>query len=381
MRSASKKKLPERMEPALDREQPRRAIGNSTPDLQNDNLLQALLDAIEDGVSVHSVSGDILYANTRMLEILGKTGPEVIGKTCDEIFHDSACPHEQALQTKSRVRLEGRIRRGDCVLGATIAPMTDKAGRVTGFVRTVREIGGTARAQEELIRAEHLATLGQMISGIAHDIGTPLNIISGYSEYLLMRAGADGKGQKELLTIIQQTRRIADFIKQMLDLARPAQGRRDAIELKGFLADTLELMGSHLRKINVKWSLECKAATGVIYGDGPRLRQAIFNLIINAAQSLGSGGEIEIAIDEQAQDEGFAQVTIFGKHSDGTEEDLSASFSGLLSREPRAEAAGMGLALASEILSEIGAGIRFSARGGAGTGLILLLPKGNNRLH
>ena len=98
----------------------------------------------------------------------------------------------------------------------------------------------------------------------------------------------------------------------MLDLSRPAQGRRDAIELKSFLADSLELIGSHLRKADVKAFLTANATPSLIYGDGPRLRQAIFNLLMNAGQYLGPGGEIEIAIEESVDPPDFIPVLYWG---------------------------------------------------------------------
>src|SRR5438128_11770060 len=102
-----------------------------------------------------------------------------------------------------------------------------------------------------------------------------------------MRTKSEETGHKELMAILEQTRRVAEYIRIMLDLARPSQGRVDAIELKGFLGDSLDLMGSHLRKASVRVVLDCKSAPPVIYGDGPRLRQAFFHLLLSAGRGLG----------------------------------------------------------------------------------------------
>jgi signal transduction histidine kinase len=194
-----------------------------------------------------------------------------------------------------------------------------------------------------------------------------------------MRAGPEGTGQKELSTIIQQTRRIADFIKQLLDLARPAQGRRDAIELKGFLADSLEFMGSHLRRANVKAALLCNKAASVIYGDGPRLRQAMFNLIMKAVQNLGPGSEIQVVIEEAPEHPDSVPVLILGIEPDGKPHDFSKSLSGFLSSSRERGVNGMGLSLTKEILNEFGAEVELIAMAGGGVGLVIYLPKGGNR--
>jgi PAS domain S-box-containing protein len=374
------KKNSERSIPALDEKPPKAAASETETDYQSPEFLASILDSLDDGISIHSLSGEVLYANNRMLEVMGKAASEVIGSNCAQVFHDVACPHEEVMATGVRGRLEVGSKDGKSVFQITVSPVKNRAGGASGFIRVVHDISEAERTQEKLIKAEHFATLGQMASGIAHDVGTPLNIISGYSEYLLMRTGPEGQGRKELAAIIQQTRRIADFIKHMLDLSRPAQGRRDAIELKSFLADSLELIGSHLRKADVKASLTCNATPPLLYGDGPRLRQAIFNLLMNAGQHLGQGGEIEIAIEESPDGPGLIPIYVTGREKGGQAHDFSKSFSSLLSSGQNREGIGMGLSLTREILREFGASLDSVAVEGRGVALILNLPKGRSTL-
>jgi two-component system NtrC family sensor kinase len=374
VRSALRKKNSEKNLPASD------VKSLAETDYQSAEFLASIFDALDDGISIHSLKGEVLYANNRMLEILGKAASDVIGNDCVEVFHDAACPHEEVTASGIRSRLEIESKDGKSVFQVTVSPIKNKTGKASGFIRVVHDISEVERAQEKLVKAEHFATLGQMASGIAHDVGTPLNIISGYSEYLLMRTGPEGQGRKELSAIIQQTRRIADFIKHMLDLSRPAQGRRDAIELKSFLADSLELIGSHMRKADVKASLTCNATPSLIYGDGPRLRQAIFNLLMNAGQHLGPGGDIEIAIEESVGRPDLIPIFVFGTEQSGQAHDFSKSFSSLLTSGQNREGIGMGLSLTKEILREFGASLDSTAVEGRGVALVLHLPKGKSAI-
>jgi PAS domain S-box-containing protein len=375
-----KKKNSDRNLPALKNKPPKAAGSEAETDYQSPEFLASIFDALDDGIAIHSLKGEVLYANNRMLEILGKAASDVIGNDCAQVFHDFACPHEEVIATGIRSRLEVGFGGEKSVFQITVSPIKNKRGKASGFIRVVHDISDAERAQEKLIMAEHFATLGQMASGIAHDVGTPLNIISGYSEYLLMKTGPEGQGRKELSAIIQQTRRIADFIKHMLDLSRPAQGRRDAIELKSFLADSLELIGSHLRKADVTVTLTCSATPPLLYGDGPRLRQAIFNLLMNAGQYLGTGGEIEIAIEESPDRPGLIPIFIIGTEKSGQAHDFSKSFSSLLSTGQNREGIGMGLSLTREILREFGASLSSAAVVGRGVALVLHLPKGKSAL-
>ena len=161
----------------------------------------------------------------------------------------------------------------------------------------------------------------------------------------------------------------------MLDLARPSQGRVDAIELKGFLGDSLELMGSHLRKASVRVVLSCKSAPPVIYGDGPRLRQAFFNLLLNAGRRVGAGGQLELSIEEPAEMPGYIGVRLLGIDKEGGSHDYAESFAGFLAAQRHWGAEDMGLALAKEILDEYGAKVAARPVAEGGVALVVYLPK------
>jgi signal transduction histidine kinase len=209
-----------------------------------------------------------------------------------------------------------------------------------------------------------------MVSGIAHDVGTPLSIISGYAEYLLIRTGPGTPGHKELSTILNQTRRIADFIRQLIELARPAQGRSDAIGLRGFLDELVELMGHHFRKAGVSVKLVCNTHPPLIYGDAPRLRQALFNLIMNASRNAGTDGRIEIVVSESGSE---VQISVCAVDPFGRVTDLAQFFGGLLNAGVETGAGELGLSLTREILAEFGARVSAAARGN-GTSIDVRIP-------
>jgi signal transduction histidine kinase len=334
----------------------------------------ALLDYLDEGVSIHSADGQILYTNRRLLES-GDGAVEWLGRRCEEVFHEDGCPHEEALKSRSPVQAEiGAGGAGDD-REVTVVPLLGATAEVEGFARiTGRKAAG--HSQDALLKAEHFATLGQMMSGIAHDVGTPLNIISGYAEYLLMRTKADATGHKELTAILEQTRRVAEYIRIMLDLARPSQGRVDAIELKGFLGDSIELMGSHLRKASVRVVLVCESPPPVIYGDGPRLRQAFFNLLLNAGRRVGAGGQVELSIEQPPAMPGYIGVTLKGLDREGRSHDYAESLAEFLAARRNWGGEDMGLALAKEILDEYGAKVAAQQLNGQGVALVVYLPKG-----
>jgi nitrogen-specific signal transduction histidine kinase len=333
-----------------------------------------LLDSLDEEVSIHSADGRIVYANRRLLESAGGGPAEWLGQRCEDVFPEGDCPHEEALQSMQPVQIETGAAGSLSGRKVTIVPIFDAAA-VEGFARIAGPRDGSP-SQDALLKAEHFATLGQMMSGIAHDVGTPLNIISGYAEYLMMRTKPEEIGHKELTAILEQTRRVAEYIRIMLDLARPSQGRVDAIELKGILGDSIELMGSHLRKASVRVALACESAPPVIYGDGPRLRQAFFNLLLNAGRRIGAGGQLQLRIEQPAEMPGFIGVQLLGVDREGRGQDFSVSFAGFLAAQRNWGGEDMGLALTKEILDEYGAKVAALPVNGRGVALVVYLPKG-----
>jgi PAS domain S-box-containing protein len=335
-----------------------------------------VMDAMPEGITVHSPEGEIQFANKGVLEIYGLPMSGFVGRHCEDIFHEGppGCPHREVMETRKGASLEARHELGNRLYSIRLDPVIDQAGEFQGYVRVMRDVSERQKSQEQLIKAERFATLGQMISGIAHDVGTPLNIISGYSEYLLVRTSPEGQGFKELSTILQQTRRIADFIKQMLDLSRPGQGRSDPIGLKGFFTESLDLMSHHFRRSNVKASLTCNGNPPIIYADAPRLRQAFFNLLLNVFQRTGTGSRLEIIIEGREQDGAYVRIVIKGIEANGRGHDFAESFTAFLSPMKGDSILGMGLSLAREILDESGARIETLDMGEAGVPLVVLLP-------
>jgi signal transduction histidine kinase len=289
----------------------------------------SVLDAIPAGLSIHSADGVVLSVNKRLGQIYQKAPEAFLGQSCTDLFHQQSqqCPHENVLRSMSQAEVASVF--GRKTYQVIFSPVADSRGGACGFTRMMIEPAGLPLAKA-LLKPERAGTLEQMISGIAHDVGTPLGIISGYSEYLLMRSKEGEAGHKELSTILQQTRRIADSIKQMLDLVRPSSGRVDAIGLKGFLTELVELMGHHLRKAGVKASVSCCSSPPLIYGDAPKLRRAFFNLVIDAIEQVGQGGEIELILREVGGRPDLANVLLAATANSGPAPDFQESVAGVL---------------------------------------------------
>jgi K+-sensing histidine kinase KdpD len=252
-------------------------------------------------------------------------------------------------------------------------PLFDDGNKQHGFIRVMRDVSEARNAHLQLLKAERFATLGQLLSGVAHDVGTPLNVISGYAEFLMMRKSPDDQGYKELTSILDQTRRIAAIFGQALELARPAQGRADAIDLNALLEESLALAGHHLRKTNVTASLTCRIPKPLIYGEASQLKQAFFILLLNTGRRVETGGSLRAIIDLAQKVPEFLELVLLGTDANGVRHDFSTVFREGLAVE--GEVSGIGLNLASKIFAEAGARISFPTAGEQASGLVIQLPR------
>ena len=330
--------------------------------LPSDSFWRSVVDALPDCLSVHSASGKILWANSKLCDLYGKSLSEMQDLSCEDLFHHAGitCPHREVVESSEVIQLKKRVLVDGKMLSVTLLPWFDDQGKTCGFLRLIRDDTSERRANAQLREAERFATLGQLFSGVAHDVGTPLNVISGYAEFLLMRTKPDGQGYKELTAILEQTRRIAAVFGEALNLSRSPQGRIDAIEIKALLSDSLGLVGHHLRRANVKASITCRITPPLIYGEAAQLRQAFFNLLVNAIEHVG-GGHLHVVIAQGNEVPGFVGITFEGTDANQSAHDFSESLAAFIS-EGENETTGIGLHLARSILEDAG------AKTAAGTG-------------
>ncbi|HXU34862.1 MAG TPA: PAS domain-containing protein [Blastocatellia bacterium] len=351
-----------------------KASHNSTvaKDAFESNQWDAILNSLSDPISVHSATGEIVWANKRLCEVYSITLSELLGLSCEQAF-----PNESAGavddQDRGGPQTEYEVAVRERLWSVTIRPLSAD-GKALGFVRHMHDVTEQRRARRQLLDAERFASLGQMLFGIAHNIGTPLNIISGYSEFLLMRTKPDDQGHKELSAILDQTKRITLLLSEALDVVRSGQRPASPIDIKDLLADVLNLAAHYFRKTGVSVQLTCATRSPLIYGGAPQMRQAFFSLMLNASQSVGIGGRLEVVIGESHQMPGGLSVSLWGTEGNGQAHDFSPSFQSFVDGGNELVSTGFGLSLARQALDAAGAMLAFGGAENRGVPIVVHLP-------
>lgn len=161
--------------------------------------------------------------------------------------------------------------------------------------KIIQEAENKLELERSLRQSEKLATIGQLASGLAHEIGTPLNIIGGRAELIKRRFNDREVAQKNLDIIIQQTERITKIIQQLLGFVRKKKPGQTALTIPPLLETTLDFFEYEIQKQKVKVVKELKEDLPHVTGDPDQLQQVFSNLILNAIQSMPGGGELHLS--------------------------------------------------------------------------------------
>jgi two-component system NtrC family sensor kinase len=176
--------------------------------------------------------------------------------------------------------------------------------------RIIEEAEAKLELERSLRQSEKLATIGQLASGLAHEIGTPLNIISGRTELAKRRLDDKKLIQKNLDTIAQQTERITKIIQQLLGFVRKKKPEQKALRMNALLETTLDLLDHQIQKQRVTVVKDLRKDLFPAIGDPDQLQQVFLNLILNAIQSMPRGGELRVsATCERTPKEGLEDGT------------------------------------------------------------------------
>ena len=226
------------------------------------------------------------------------------------------------------------------------------------------------QAEERARMAEELASIGTLAAGIAHDIGTPMNVILGYAD--LMEAGLpDEKNRGRARLIREQVHRITELIQTLLNVARP----HDSVSLPVDLAETLDgslgFFHERLRRRGIAVERDF-AQIPSVQGDPDRLQQVFLNVFANAADAMPDGGTLAVSLG--TRDAATVIVRVRDTGTGMPPEEMERVFEPFFTTKPRGRGTGLGLLVSRGIVADHGGSIEVSSELGEGTEIRILLP-------
>jgi len=344
-----------------------------------------VLASIEDAVIVFDRAGTVVALNPAAEQLTGVSAPQAAGADGASLFRTSPWIGELARSTlaegAARRRGEGPLasRRGDVPVSAACAPLFDGNGIARGAVLVLHDLTLQQALEVTTRRADRLAGLGAVASGLAHEIRNPLGGIKGAAQ--LLRGAL---GDPELLRcadiIIREVERLDGLVEQLRELATPPRLQLEAINIHRVLNDVLALQRQAPGWGAIVLRTAFDPSLPAVRGDTAQLTQVFLNLVKNAIEALEGTGELGVSTRIEAgfhirrgSGRGRFLSVVVEDSGPGVPEDHHAElFAPFFSTKP--QGTGLGLAVCHRIVSEHGGTIAYEPHTGGGSCFRVLLP-------
>src|SRR2546429_190019 len=209
-------------------------------------------------------------------------------------------------QTFASMELRVRHKQGDWRrILFNFSPLSDESGNIEGVVLSGRDVTDIKRLEEQLIQAEKLAAMGQMLAGVAHELNNPLTAVLGVTELLRERAPADESFKRQLELTHRQARRAARIVQNLLEFSRPGSSEKKLLDLNNLIERTLQLHEHSLRRNNIEVDFRPDTSLPGVLGDANQLIQVFLNLVTNAEQAIREvreSGRVQIRSEEHTSE-------------------------------------------------------------------------------
>ncbi|MBW5827045.1 two-component system sensor histidine kinase AtoS [Yersinia kristensenii] len=337
-------------------------------------LNELILESAADGVISVDINGCVTMINPAGELITGYNRKELMGKPYAEVFEkiDFDSPVLDTLYRGiEHVALEldypGKTR--TIQLSISTSQLRNAQGDTLGALAIFTDLTAKKEVQRRIEQAERLATLGELMAGVAHEVRNPLTAISGFVQ-ILKDSEKDPQRLEYTHIILKEVQSINRVIQQLLDFSRPRIGRYHQVNLNQILRESLILVKTKGVEARVDFHVQLDENLSDIEADGELLKQVLLNILINAVQSITARGEI--IIKTQTLDDNYQQITVKDNGCGIADDIKSKVFDPFYTTKP--SGTGLGLSISQRIIASHDGDIRLESQPNKGTTFIIILP-------
>ena len=359
-------------------------------------------DGMVDGVYI-CVDGVIIRANRALADMLGLKVTRILGQSRADLY--THLPEYQVLRPWQRTEYgpddldlqstEFRFGAPERVFvetsfapraasglvwraGGAATASGEAGGETPRRVSIVREITEQRHLQEQLVQSEKLAALGELVSGVAHELNNPLTTVVGYAQLLEEDTGIPEKVQRRISMIHQESVRASRIVQNLLAFARRSEPQKAQLDINEVLSAILRMRAYQLQADNIEVITEYGADLPRVWGDPFQLQQVFLNIVNNAAQAVQhwrSAGKIRIttAVVSVNRAESI-RITVTDNGPGITPEHLRRVFDPFFTTKPTGQGTGLGMSISLGIISNHNGRIWAESRLGHGAAFMVELP-------
>lgn len=347
-------------------------------DLRNLEVFKDLIfESVGSGLVALDLRGRITAFNRAAEEITGFTDREAIGQGWESIFGHSIAPEELLVAgNQDRVNThqqEIRLTRKDgrsIPLGISFWPLRSGQGELEGVIGVCQDLSEIKQLEQRMRQADRLATIGRLAANIAHEIRNPLAAISGAIEQIARELALDDAGERLMQIVLRESGRLNRIVGEFLEYARPSPLQRQTVNLAELLDEVVLLLERHPLSAPVKIVREYDAEIPA-HVDAHQLRQALWNLCLNAVQAMPDGGGLTVGARARTGAGSRLEVWVTDTGQGIASEDLPHIFEPFFSTKP--DGSGLGLAVVYRVVQDHGGEVEVRSAPGRGSTFTLSL--------
>jgi PAS domain S-box-containing protein len=267
------------------------------------------------------------------------------------------------------------LRPKDATLNIAVAPLISREGDRIGRLIIFDDITDRAELERRLVQADKLSSIGLLAAGVAHEVNTPLAVISTYAQMLAKQISGDAQKAPLLEKIARQTFRASEIVNSLLNFSRTSPTEFVPVDLNKVLRETLTLVEHQFAKASVEVKLALDEGVPGIKGNAGKLQQVFLNLFLNARDAMESGGVLTIRTVSTEPHIGLVRVVVADSGAGIARENLTKIFDPFFTTKAARKGTGLGLSVSYGIVREHGGDIEVESEIGTGTRFQLSFPQ------
>ncbi len=354
-----------------------------------------IVESINVGILAASLDGHVESWNSQIEKLTGILRKDAVGRPLSELFPPELCQKfdELGAQDASHnvertvlrpLSLEAPLLLGqnglhlekppvvrESIVNLAIAPLVSKDLKQIGRLIIFDDVTDREELERRLVQADKLSSIGLLAAGVAHEVNTPLAVISTYAQMLAKQVSGDDQKAKLLDKIAKQTFRASEIVNSLLNFSRTSPTEFADVDLNRVIRETASLVEHQFQKAGIATDLGLAETLPVVRGNSGKLQQVFLNLFINARDAMPEGGLLTVRTRAEA---GFAVIDVTDTGQGIPQEHLARIYDPFFTTKGPKKGTGLGLSISYGIVHEHEGIIEVDSTVGNGTRFHLEFP-------
>ena len=341
-----------------------------------------IVESLNVGVLSIDLDGIVESWNTRMEQLFGVSRQESVGRQLssllpEELAREIAARGDQEQITgiyKQRLQHQGK----SLTLNVSITPLVSKSNERIGRLLLFDDVTQRERMEEQMSQTEKLTSLGLLAAGVAHEVNTPLAVISNYIQMLAKQMPEGDPRQSIIEKIVKQTFRASEIVNNLLNFSRTGAAEAADIDVNRVVEETLSLVAHPLKSSHIQVVKQLGETLPAVRGSANKLQQVFLNLFLNARDAMPSGGMLEVRTTAH---NGSVEIEVADTGAGIPREHIHRIFDPFFTTKASGRGTGLGLSVSYGIIKEHAGKIDVRSTPGKGTSFHVEFPAVKKAVH